>query len=431
MAATSDVTPTGPRPARTAPTRAPAAPRPPPGRRVRGPGNRARCRAAAPGEEKPPTSRGEVAPARRRRSAASSSTPSSRRPLGPRAVRVEPGRLDEVGGRSGPGVPLRLPLGERGEVGGERGVGPAAAATRCRSTPTASPRPRRRAAARCSAARRAGPSPSGTAARTSGCGKDTGHRSRVARRHEQVQLHRLVQRGQRVGDPASRAAAASSAPCRAPRPPRRARGVAGPPPAALGHQHPERARRGQATPRPYRSTRPGNSSSSARACSGLPPVTSRRVRAARAAAASTPSSGGQVAQVVLAQPAQPQHRAAVAGDEAAQAVGQQRHGVVAGHHQGQELVGDQPAQREDQRAQRRQVRPVGVVEDEHDAGRRGRARPAPAGPGADGDRVVESGPPRRRRVPRGHLPLRPARDPAGSSGAPAGPAARASWSTTP
>ena len=60
----------------------------------------------------------------------------------------------------------------------------------------------------------------------------------------------------------------------------------------------------------------------------------------------------------------------VARDDAAQALRQLGDGVVAHREQHQHLVGDEPAQREDEGAHGRLVRPVQVVDDEQHRPRR-------------------------------------------------------------
>ena len=139
----------------------------------------------------------------------------------------------------------------------------------------------------------------------------------------------------------------------------------------------------------------GNSSSTASACSGLPAVPSRS-RAAAPAPQWLAEPLGERPQVVAAQAVQPQHRAPGPAHHPMQAVGQLS--LLPGGDDDEHLVGDQPAQRERDRACRRRVGPGGVVEHHDDrAGLLQRAEHIEkAHP--DGDRLVRG---RRRQVPPG------------------------------
>ena len=313
--------------------------------------------------------------------------------LGAGAVRVEPGRLDEVCGRRGPGVRLRLLRAKVGQVGGQRGVGPGRGRDpvpqhrrRRRPRPRPAARPRR-------AARRGGPARARRARRRgpAGAGRTpaTGCRRRPAQQARSVA--------------SSSGASGSATPAERARPRQRGRAC----------RARRRRRRARGSPAQRRgSDRRTSSGTSAATAAAAPrsPTTAREllqqrpgvqraaagcrragVRAARTVgtAPSTPSCAARSRSSSSPSPREPQHRAAVPGDEPAQAVRAARDGVVAGHHQGEQLVGDQPAQREDQgRSDGRSAQCASSI-----TRISGPSRPSTSNsaqdPGADGDRVVE------------------------------------------
>jgi hypothetical protein len=103
----------------------------------------------------------------------------------------------------------------------------------------------------------------------------------------------------------------------------------------------------------------------------------------------------------------------VARDDPAQALRQLGDGVVAHREQHQHLVGHEPAQREDEGAHGRLVRPVQVVDDEQYRPRRLQLTEQLEQPAAGEER------------------LRDGWADTAARACPAGPAERASWSRTP
>ena len=263
----------------------------------------------------------------------------------------------------------------------------------------------------CSALPRAGPRASWTAERTSGCGKANAHGCAAVSATSRPRA--TASSTACTGPPTSPTLAASRATASASpgrRRRRRAAGVVGARRVAVTDQPAERPRRRKRpalVPRPSEPRRARNSSEQRERAAG----SACAVRSRRAARAGRRRDPSRSASSRRSPSSRPERRTTIArGDrhDPAQALRQLGAGVVARRQHDQHLVGHQPAHREHERAYRRAVRPVQIVDDEDDG-------PAALELTSSSSRQVPADRLRRRRCARS----RP------SSAAPAGPADRA------